>query len=321
MTLPERYTHLDVLASTIDFHGRLVALLIDPARFGPLASGSAQPNMRYNATAVICDATDVHEIALNDLDLRFTVIDVRGDGIVVGAASIPSVGVHARTYAGSVPAEELDLTTNVWLFDDGGTPVGTFYAGDAIEQLVTDRDGRIWIAYIDQARYWAAEPGGTRHLYAPVGLARWDDANDRPWLACENIDSVFWMDCYSLNVGHARVHACPFPRFPLVEIDTDGDFSSTANPVEYCHGLAVSGSDFAFLYPHLRRDDPAGWEIRMARRQDGVIVETGQEWLTLPDGRTPTGWVQGKVGRDATLFLQEAGDPRRWYRYDMDDAK
>jgi hypothetical protein len=49
-----------------------------------------------------------------------------------------------------------------------------------------------------------------------------------------------------------------------------------------------------------------------------VTVETGTEILALPGGRSPAGWARGKIGRDANLWLHEDGNPRQWYRYEID---
>lgn len=59
------------------------------------------------------------------------------------------------------------------------------------------------------------------------------------------------------------------------------------------------------------------WEICRARKEKSAVIETGREHL-LPDGREPSGWARGKIGRDAILWLREDGDRRRWYRYELD---
>lgn len=186
------------------------------------------------------------------------------------------------------------------------------------EQLLTDPEGRIWTSYFDEASYWSADPDGTRSHRFLVGLARWDDTGGIPWLAPAHTGSrVVWCDCYALKVGRTLVHACPYTDFPLVELDASGGRSITPNPVTRCHGLAVSGSTLAFLDQH-RHGDAIVWEIRRAHREDRVITETGRETLALPDGRSPTGCARGKIGRDATLWLHEDGNPRQWYRYEID---
>ncbi|GAA0422905.1 hypothetical protein Acor_58450 [Acrocarpospora corrugata] len=102
----------------------------------------------------------------------------------------------------------------------------------------------------------------------------------------------------------------------MIEIDGDGVRSVTPNPVTRGRGLAVSGAELAFLRQH-RAGGGFRWEIHRARRQGEAITETDRENLLLPGDRHPTGWAGGKIGRDGTLWLHEDGDPRRWYRYEM----
>ncbi|WP_277303319.1 hypothetical protein [Spongiactinospora sp. TRM90649] len=114
-----------------------------------------------------------------------------------------------------------------------------------------------------------------------------------------------------------EIHACPYTDFPLIEIDADGVRSVTPNPVKRCTGLALSGADLAFLAQR-RANGGFRWEIRRALREGGAVTETGREHLLLPIGRRPSGRACGKIGRGGTLWLHQNGDPRRWYRYEMD---
>ncbi|MEU6725855.1 hypothetical protein ABZ917_19305 [Nonomuraea wenchangensis] len=147
-----------------------------------------------------------------------------------------------------------------------------------------------------------------------IGLAR--SHGSPPWMAPSHTPDVLWCDCYALNVGRDVVHVCPYTDFPLIEIDSDGIRSITPNPVTRCTGLAVSGTELAFLDQH-RAGGGFRWEIRRARREDGAVTETARANLLLPDDRYPTGWARGKIGSDGTLWLHEDADPRRWYRYDV----
>ncbi|NUW45769.1 hypothetical protein [Nonomuraea rhodomycinica] len=317
-TLPDRYAHDEVLASTIDHRGRLAALVADPSQgFTPVPHFSAlRPPPRYDATAVICDGAEVREITLTDLGLWFTHIDTLGDGIVLAAARCEPVGVDIERYRWLVPEDELHLTDNVRVIDRDGQTQAAFYAGDGIEQLMTDAQGNIWTSYFDESNYWFANPDGTRSYRFMIGLARWDSHGSPPWMAPSHTPDVVWCDCYALNVGHEVVHACPYTDFPLIEIDGDGVRSITPNPVTRCSGLAVSGAELAFLDQH-RAGGGFRWEIRRARREGGAVTETDRANLLLPDDRHPTGWARGKIGRDGTLWLHEDGDPRHWYRYEL----
>ncbi|MET9249821.1 hypothetical protein [Nonomuraea sp. NPDC003709] len=317
-TLPDRYAHYEVLTSTIDHRGRLAALVADPAQgFTPIPHFSGlRPPPRYDATAVICDEAEISEIPLTDLDLWFTHIDTLADGIVLAAARCEPVGIDREHYWEPVPEGRLHLTDNVRVIDGNGQTCSAFYAGDGIEQLMTDAQGNIWISYFDESNYWFPNPDGTRSYGFMIGLARWDSDGGPPWMAPSHTPDVVWCDCYALNVGRDLVHACPYTDFPLIEIDADGVRNITPNSITRGHGLAVSGTELGFL-DQRRAGGGFRWEIRRARQQAGAITKTGRERLLLPDDRHPTGWARGKIGRDGTLWLYENGDPRRWYRYEL----
>jgi hypothetical protein len=317
--LCSRYDSLEVLASSVDHQGRLVALLADPDQgFEPIPYFSVlRPPPRYDAFAVISDGELTREIGLGSLDLWYNRIDTLGDGVVLCAARCGPSGVDHRRQGEPVPDEELQLTRNLRVFDGDGRCHAAFYAADAIEQLMTDPHGNIWTGYFDESSYWAPNPDGTRSYTFMMGLARWGLDGRPRWMASSDAPGVGWADCYALNVGRHTVHACPYREFPLVRIGADGRWDATPNPVTRCTGLAVSGDELAFLAQR-RNDGEYRWEIRRARREDGAVVETGREPLLLPDGRQPTGWARGKLGRDCALYLYEDGDPRTWYRYDLD---
>ncbi|GAA4610166.1 hypothetical protein BJY16_007703 [Actinoplanes octamycinicus] len=369
-TLPDRYAHVEVLASTIDHLGRIVALLADPAGAehsppsapsslsaapsslsaapssvpsapsslsaagSPLsaagspfsaapsslsAAGSSLSAASYDATAIICDGAEVHEIPLRGLDLRFNDIDVLDDGVVLSAARCAPTRVPFERRGEPVPEDELHLTENVRVFDSRGQVRTSFYAGDGIEQLVTDPHGTIWISYFDESNYWYPRADGTRSYGFMNGLARWDRTGGDPWMVPFDTPEVSWCDCYAMNVGRDRVHACPYPDFVMVELGPAEVRSITPNPITRCSGLAVAGAEFA-LFDQDRVDDGYRWSIRRGRRDGDEIVEVGREQLLLPDGRHPSGWGRGKIGRDEKLYLHENGNPRRWYRYDLDPA-
>ena len=318
-TLPERYAHLEVIASTIDHLGRVVALVADPGQgFAAVPRFSKlRPPPRYDATALICHGTEVREIPLNDLDLWFRGIDTLDDGVVLVSARCAPPGVSHERYGEPVPADELRLTQNLRVFDGHGQPQAAFYVGDGIEQLLTDSHGQIWTSYFDESSYWSANPDGTCSYGFMIGLARWDSTGGEPWMVSSDTPGVAWCDCYALNVGSERVHACPYPDFPLIELDSRGVRAVTPNTITRCTGLAVAGRELAF-FDQCRTGCGIQWSVRRARRDVEVVVEVGREYIVLPDGRQPSGWGRGKVGRDGMLWLQVDGDRRSWYRYEID---
>ncbi|GAA1264136.1 hypothetical protein Psi02_76310 [Planotetraspora silvatica] len=181
-TLPDRYARYEVLASTIDHCGRLAALVADPAQgFTPIPHFSKlRPPPRYDATAVICDGAEIREIPLTDLDPWFTHIDTLGDGIVLATARCEPVGIDFKRRREPISEAELRLTDNVQVIDGGGQTRSAFYAGDGIEQLMTDAQGNIWTSYFDESNYWSTNPDGTRSYTFMIGLARWDKNGGPP---------------------------------------------------------------------------------------------------------------------------------------------
>ena len=104
---------------------------------------------------------------------------------------------------------------------------------------------------------------------------------------------------------------------PLIELSSYGLQAVMPNTVTGSSGLAVSGAEFAFFKQH-RSADGFHWEVHRAHRVGEAVVETGREHLVLPDGRRPSGWARGKIGRDGMLWLQVDGDRQRWYQYEID---
>ncbi|MEV6279429.1 hypothetical protein [Nocardia sp. NPDC051832] len=261
----------------------------------------------YDATVVICDGHEVSQISLSALDQSFSKIDALGDGVILGAGRIDRVQPTDST-----------LPRNIVAFDSAGDQLGAFYAGDAIERLLTDPNGRIWISYFDESTFAFPEPDGTWSNGHMIGLARWDTIDSPPWFAFNDTGSqVDWCDCYAVDVGRNLTFACPYTKFPIVEMDSEKVRSIVQNSITSCSGLAVSGATFGF-FDQRRHEQQMSWVIRRGHLHDGVITETAREELLLPNGRRSQGWARGKIGRDSTLWLYEDGNPRRWYRYELD---
>ncbi|MGW0252052.1 hypothetical protein ACWDYH_36045 [Nocardia goodfellowii] len=88
-----------------------------------------------------------------------------------------------KAVAERVESTSSTLPRNIVAFDSTGHQLGSFYAGDAIAQLLTDSDGRIWISYFDEATFAFPEPDGTWATGFMIGLARWDALTSSPCFA------------------------------------------------------------------------------------------------------------------------------------------
>jgi hypothetical protein len=319
-SLPDRYASYEVIASSIDHLGRLVALVTAPGSSSGLVAyiSGIRPLPRYQAVAIICAGNEVHEIPLVDLDLWFNEIDTLGDGVVLASRRCEAPGVDVERYLEPIPSGELHLTESLRVFDTYGQPQAAFYVGDGIEQLMTDPSGHIWTSYFDESNYWFPNPDGTRSYGFGIGLARWGGDGSGSWIVSCETPEVFWCDCYAVNVGQHKVYAYPYPDFQLIELEQSRVSAVIPNSsITRCHGLAVDGNELAFL-DQLRKGNGFRWAVRHARLEGQAIVETGRERLVLPDGRQPAGWARGKIGRGHSLWLRVDGDPGNWYRYEID---
>lgn len=321
-TLPDRYGDRQIAASTIDAQGRIVALLVDPDVDCAQRGGSGD---RYDATIVLSDGSDCHETVVRDLSLRFPKIDVLDDGFVLAAA-------RCRMPSGpsAAPFEEFDeldseVPRNALVVDAAGDAKAAFHVGDAIEYLVTDAAGTIWVGYFDESSIcapWPVRPSTRRAGDRPAkrmklmtpGLIRWSSTGDPLWYATtDGSGPRSWMDCYALNVGCEYAWAYPYTGFPLVEIDRQGVRCVRRTPVRSATAIMTSGDRSAFLItPGEHPKTPGTYELTYARCSDGPIEAESSTPLLLPDGTRPRNWARRRVGRDHRMWLQ-FDDPLTWY--------
>ncbi|MFG2000986.1 hypothetical protein ACGFNU_17745 [Spirillospora sp. NPDC048911] len=322
-TLPERYGHLDVVTTTIDAQGRMIALLASPeVGFARPARTAAKVRLPYEAIAVIVEDSGHQEIELKNLDYRWPKIDAFADGLILvnsrcGLPSMPEdVSPWEMVY---LDETELLLPLNATIFDADGSPTSAFHVGDAIEVLQTDQRENIWIGYFDESSVWTPAPAHVRHrpqyrgkrtkIRLP-GLIRWSVNGMPAWSAGDDPVKLSWMDCYALNVGADRAWACPYTNFPLVTIDDTGVRTINRNSVRGARGLAVTDDEVVFINSY-QDTDFDGVTIVRCDRADGVVDMAERRVLTLPDGSQPTR-LHRVTGRDHRLWMQ-LDDDRAWY--------
>ncbi|ACZ86584.1 hypothetical protein Aros01_03942 [Streptosporangium roseum] len=106
-------------------------------------------------------------------------------------------------------------------------------------------------------------------------------------------------------------------EIPLIEIDADGVRSVTPTP---SHGAPAWPSPVPSLPSSIsteRAAASAGRSAGPAGRTEPSPRRIASTCCYQTAGTRP-GWARGKIGRDGTLWLHEGGDPRRWYRYEVD---
>ncbi|MFE2721931.1 hypothetical protein [Kitasatospora sp. NPDC059327] len=185
---------------------------------------------------------------------------------------------------------------NAVVFGADGRPARELSLGDDVGALVTDRDGRIWLAFGDEGIYGD-------HPLAHSGLTAVDSAGRVVWrpgrgelpdfplegLAAATEGRAAWLAWYPDSSGSH-----------LTRIDPAGGPSSSVRcPVREPVGFAITGGRGVFL--------TAEGEIVRCERAGQGWQETGRGRLHLPGGLDR----ERAHGRDGVLRFR-AGDV--WYR-------
>ncbi|MFG2868421.1 hypothetical protein [Streptomyces sp. NPDC048338] len=242
--LPRAHHGRHVLAATVDDFGVAHWLLVDrPSRPG----GDPKP---YDALVVSVGDGGVEVTELNAVHARWPLLDRLPDGGFVLAA--------ARDRGA-------DKQRQVQVFDALGRQTWSFGVGDAIEHLLVDATGELWVGHFDEN---------------PVGIRRWSATGERRWTSGSVPGAGWIMDCYALNVAGSVAWACPYTDFPLLEIRPGEPVRVRANSLRGAHGLAVHADRVAFV---------GGYGEDRDRVRFGALTETTVEpaevaELTRPDG-------------------------------------
>ncbi|MER6449232.1 hypothetical protein [Streptomyces venezuelae] len=264
--LPRAHHDRHVLTSIVDVFGVAHWLLTGRA---PEPGVDVQP---FDALVVSVHPDGTVELTeLSALRTRWPHLDRLPDGGFVVAAS------RTRRY------EDGD---QVQVFDALGRETWTFSVGDAIEHLLVDDTGEIWVGHFDEN---------------PLGIRRWSATGQLRW-ACDHAPSAGWiMDCYALNVSGPVVWACPYTDFPLLEIRPDRPdrpMKVRANTVKGAKAVAVHGGRVAFYGGYGEERD----RLAHAELTEASVEPTEVGLLTLPDGTLPG--RRRVVGRGSRIYVQ-----------------
>ncbi|MER6775033.1 hypothetical protein ABT389_35525 [Streptomyces bacillaris] len=260
--LPRAHHAHYVLTSTVDVFGTAHWLLADRA---PQPGGDALP---FDALVVsVHPGGEVELTELSAVRARWPHLDRLPDGGFVVAAS------RTRRY------EDGD---QVQVFDALGREASSFSVGDAIEHMLVDEAGHIWVGHFDEN---------------PVGIRRWSPTGHIYWTSdSASIPGLF--DCYALNVSGTTAWACTYTDFPLVEIRPDRPVRVWPNHVRGAKAVAIHGERVAFY---------GGYGEEVDRLTRGELTEASVDptdvgLLTLPDGHLPG--RRRAVSRGSRIYVQ-----------------
>ncbi|WP_282798206.1 hypothetical protein [Streptomyces sp. CC224B] len=260
--LPRAHHDRHVLTSTVDVFGVAHWLLAERA---PQPGGDVRP---FDALVVsVHPDGHVERTELNSVRARWPHLDRLPDAGFVVAAS------RARRH---------EDANQVQVFDALGRETSSFSVGDAIEHLLVDETGHIWVGHFDEN---------------PVGIRRWSATGRLAWASDDAaIPGLF--DCYALNVSGTVAWACPYTDFPLVEIRPDRPVRVWSNRIRGAHAVAVHGDRVAFYGGYGEEQDRLGH----AELTETSVEPTDTGQLTLPDGSAPG--RRRAVGRGSRIYVQ-----------------
>ncbi|MFI8402912.1 hypothetical protein ACIGG5_22045 [Streptomyces sp. NPDC085463] len=243
--LPRAYHDRHILGSTVDAFGAAHWLLAERA---PEPGDDLHP---FDALVVsVHDDGAVETTELSAVRTRWPKLDRLPDGGFVVAS--------ARDRRG-------DEKSQVQVFDALGRETWTFPVGDAIEHLLVDEAGDLWVGHFDEN---------------PLGIRRWSATGQIRW-ASGDVPGAGWIvDCYALNMSGTSAWACPYTDFPLLEIRPDEPVRVRTNTVRGAKAVVVHGERVAFF---------GGYRGERDRIAYGELTETSVEptedaLLTRADG-------------------------------------
>ena len=265
--LPRTYRNWHIVHSSVDAFGRAHWLLDQrpPEQQGPGP---------YDALVVTVAEGTCHETYLNAvLPWRPRVEALPDGGFVLAAVRSGK-----------------DDEQQVQVFDALGRGTRTFRVGDAIEHLLADQAGELWLAYFDEGIYGDS-------LSAP-GLRRWSVTGEPLW-SYSPVPGAEWIDdCHTLNVAGRTAWACPYTDFPLIEVGEDHVVRVRQNPVQGPAGLAVHGERVVFFGGYRGEHD----RLVDCRLTQMSVEPVAEGRLVRPDGR-----ALGRrriVSRGSRLYVQ-----------------
>ncbi|MFF8841310.1 hypothetical protein ACF08N_01050 [Streptomyces sp. NPDC015127] len=276
--LPRAHAGREILHSTVDAFGRAHWLLAEPGRAEV-----------YDALVVSVDDGQAQETHLSAVTARFPLLDALPEGGFVVA-----------------DARRRGDADHVQVFDALGRVSWSFAVGDAIEHLLADESGDLWVGYFDEGVF------GDDPLSVP-GLRKWSVTGEPLWELPLSTAGGCMADCYALNADRSTAWAYYYTDFPLVRIGGDGTARVWESPVGGAKAIAVSDGGAAFFGGY-GRDGDRLVVCTLAERTAAPYLHTT---LVRPDG-SPIG-PRRVVGRGPRIHVQ-AAPYTAWEVWDLGES-
>lgn len=247
--LPRRYHDRHIAHSTVDAYGRAHWLLTEREPGGP------RPDP-YDALVVTVGDGSREETHLSAVTALFPRL-----------APLPDGGFVVADHRSHSPDQQVQH------FDALGRCASTFRVGDAIQHLLADEAGDLWVGHTDEALF------GDDPLNWP-GLRCWSSTGDPLWTFRPQPGVRAIYDCYALNVHGRTAWACPYDEFPLLEIGADRVMRVRTSTVRGAKGLVVHGDRLVFFGGYESDRD----RLVECRLTEGTVETVREGRLVRPDG-------------------------------------
>lgn len=263
--LPRAHHGRTVLHSTVDAFGRAHWLL----RGTPVLADL------YDAVVVTVDGDGSEETHLSSVRARFPLIDALPDGGFVVADA------RSRSDADQVQ-----------VFDALGRPTWGFTVGDAVEHLLTDESGDLWVGHFDE--------GVMTDPLSEPGVRRWSSTGTPVWQYGPPPGADWCLCCYALNVDRRATWVYPYLDFPLVEVRDGRPARVRSTPVGGASGVAVHGERVAFYGGYAEDGD----RLVLGKLTDSAVESEEEARVLRPDGSRSEG-TRRVVSRGSRIYVQE----------------
>ncbi|MER6614338.1 hypothetical protein [Streptomyces xantholiticus] len=265
----------EILHSTVDAFGRAHWLLAE-------RRGNGGP---YDATVVTVDDGRFEETRLSAVTAQYPALDALPDGGFVVA--------DCRRPRGD--------DDHVQVFDALGRTSWTFTVGDAIQHLLADESGDLWVGYFDEGVF------GDPLSYA--GVRRWSATGEPLWELPASTPGGRMADCYALNAHRGEAWVCYMEGFPLVRIRRDGTVRVWESPVRGTAATVVHDGRVAYFASYDHRDG-----LVLCTLSETAAVPYLLSTLVHSDGSTIG--RQRRLARGSRLYVQ-AEPYTAWEMWDL----
>jgi hypothetical protein len=305
LNLAEFLEGRSLVSRTIGPNGECLMLLVDKSDVaeiqgfdfrGGMQFSHSQANFSVAADLLIVDGSYVQNTVISNLKLAYPLLQPLPNG------NFLLVGRRCRMF----PDGTAERNANI--FSSDGKLLREMTFGDGIADVQTTEDGGIWVSYFDEGIFGNG--------IGVSGLVRFEYHGAK---LCEFVapNSFSPMDdCYALNVHGGDVWVYYYSSFPLVCINSAGEYEGWTTPIKGARTFAIDGRHVLFFGGYPKKEIFGGYhtnEICSLGELGSASLKNIVEYrLILPSGDRCSG--AKVIGRGPLLHVFQ---DTSWYQVDI----